>query len=255
MAFAGICFNTANLVGRATGYRFSLARWMDQHDATIAKTDEREWGAICKEIAKAGYTAVEIWQAHADPSVMTEAKARIWKQALADHGLAPVAYAGGLTVDTARVCTWLGIPHVDGGLGSRSAAEVAALCARTGILANHENHPEQSPDEIKVRVAGGGDWVGVALDTGWLGTQGVDAPRAIHELGPLVRHVHLKDVKAPGGHETCPLGEGRVGVDDCLVTLKQAGYTGWISWEDEPEDRNPFDIAARMREWIDARIR
>jgi len=110
-------------------------------------------------------------------------------------------------------------------------------------------------DEIRAKVAGGGDWVGVAVDTGWLGTQGVDAPHALHALGPLVKHVHLKDVRTAGGHDTCPLGEGRVGVEDCLATLKRDGYTGWISWEDEPEDRNPFAIARAMREWIEARSR
>jgi hypothetical protein len=29
------------------------------------------------------------------------------------------------------------------------------------------------------------------------------------------------------------------------------GYGGVLSWEDEPEDRNPFDIAADMRQYIE----
>jgi hypothetical protein len=29
----------------------------------------------------------------------------------------------------------------------------------------------------------------------------------------------------------------------------------WYSWEDEPEDRNPFDSAVRNRQWIEARLR
>jgi hypothetical protein len=27
-------------------------------------------------------------------------------------------------------------------------------------------------------------------------------------------------------------------------------YRGWYSWEDEPENRSPMDIARRMRDWI-----
>ncbi len=42
-------FNTANLVARATGYRYRLSHWMEQHEKTIAATDEAAWRAICKE--------------------------------------------------------------------------------------------------------------------------------------------------------------------------------------------------------------
>jgi hypothetical protein len=33
----------------------------------------------------------------------------------------------------------------------------------------------------------------------------------------------------------------------------QRGYSGWYSWEDEPEDRNPMLIAAEMRQYIERR--
>jgi sugar phosphate isomerase/epimerase len=249
-----IAFNTANLVGRVTGYRFKLSNWMDQHHATVKATDEKEWKAICKEIVATGFKAVEIWEAHASPEVLTEDKARIWKTILADYGLTPIAYAGGMRAETARICQWLGIPHVDGGIGNVPANVLGTLCQSTGIGANHENHPEKSVAEIKAKVNGGGKWVGVAVDTGWLGTQGVDAPTAIRGLGPLVRHVHLKDVKHAGGHDTCPLGEGCVKVAEVITALKEIGYAGDYSWEDEPEDRNPFEIAVAMREWIEARV-
>jgi sugar phosphate isomerase/epimerase len=89
---------------------------------------------------------------------------------------------------------------------------------------------------------------------GWLGTQGADAPQTIRTLGKLVRHTHVKDVKAAGKHETCLLGEGVVNVAECLKVLKESGYQGWYSWEDEPEDRNPFDSAVRNRQWIQQHI-
>ena len=39
----------------------------------------------------------------------------------------------------------------------------------------------------------------------------------------------------------------------CIAALRSIAYTGWLSWEDEPEDRNPFDSAVRNREWISLR--
>ncbi|MEM7624148.1 MAG: TIM barrel protein [Planctomycetota bacterium] len=89
-----------------------------------------------------------------------------------------------------------------------------------------------------------------AIGTGWLGSQRLDAPTAIRALGPKVQHVHFKDVAAPGGHETVPRGTGCVDLEGAIAAVRDIGYTGDYSWEDEPENRNPFDIAADMRLWI-----
>jgi len=50
------------------------------------------------------------------------------------------------------------------------------------------------------------------------------------------------------------LGEGVAQVAGCIATLKEIGYSGWYAWEDEPEDRNPFDSAVRNRRWIEERM-
>ena len=248
-----IAFNTANLVGRVSGYKFELKHWGQQHQFTAQKTDTKEWAKICREIADAGYTAIELWVAHVDPSTTDETKAREFGRICADHGLAIVALAGTLNDANAKVCNWLNIPRCSGGFWGSDLPTVKRLVGETGIHFNYENHPEKSVDEITKAIEGGGDRIGVALDTGWLGTQGVDAPTAVRKLGKLLRHIHLKDVKA-GGHETTPLGSGDVNIDGVIKACKDIGFTGWYSWEDEPEDRNPFDIAIEMRKWIEARI-
>ena len=69
-----------------------------------------------------------------------------------------------------------------------------------------------------------------------------------------MRHTHIKDVRAAGGHETVLLGEGVVDPGACIQALKGIGYKGWYSWEDEPEDRNPMDSAERNRLWIEERV-
>lgn len=249
-----IAFNTANLVARYTNYRFELKNWGQQHQLTVAKTDAAAWRAICQEIAAAGFKAVEIWEAHAAPESLTKDKAALWKRILDDHGLRPIAYAGGLRRETLELCRWLGIPHIDGGLRGLKPDAATALCREYGIGFNLENHPEKTVAEILAPIGGGNEWLGVCVDTGWLGTQGANAPETIRQLGALVRHTHIKDVKAAGKHETCLLGEGVVNVAGCLQTLQEIGYAGWYSWEDEPEDRNPFDSAARNQKWIEQRL-
>ena len=249
-----VAFNTANLVARVSGYRYELSHWMDQHNQTIAATDEAAWRAICKEIAATGFKAVEVWEAHAAPESLDAAKARAWKRVLDDHGLTPVAYAGGLRLETLRICQWLGIPHVDGGLRDNTPEKATALCREQGIRFNIENHPEKSAAEILAKIGGGNEWLGVCIDMGWLGTQGVSGPSVIKACAPFVRHTHVKDVKAAGKHETCFLGEGTADVAGCLAALREVKYAGWYSWEDEPEDRNPFDSAVRNREWIEKQL-
>lgn len=249
-----IAFNTANLVGRVTGYRFELSKWMDQHHRTMAETNEAAWRAICGEIADAGYSAVEVWEAHAAPEVMNEAKAKAWKRIMADAGLTPIGYAGQFREQATRVCQWLGIDRINGGTGNLSPQDMTDLARATGVGFNLENHPQKSTAEILEQIGGGNDVLGVCIDTGWLGTQGVDAPAIIAECGQLVRHVHMKDVVAAGGHETCLLGSGRVDLIGCVRELKRLGYDGWYAWEDEPEDRNPMDTAAANRQWLEAAI-
>ena len=101
-----------------------------------------------------------------------------------------------------------------GGIGRRvrSFAPAAALVGG-------ENHPAKSAAAIRARIDGGNEWLGVCVDTGWLGTQGVPAPQAVREIGALVRHTHMKDVKAAGAHATCLLGEGVVDVAGTLAGL------------------------------------
>lgn len=250
-----VAFNTANLVARFTGYRFELKNWGEQHQKTVALTDEPAWNAICHEIAAAGFSAVEIWEAHAAPESLTRDKAARWKRMMDDHGLRPIGYAGGLRRETLEICQWLGIPHIDGGLRGQTPEQATALCREYGVRFNLENHPEKTAAEALAKVGGGNEWLGLCVDTGWFGTQGANVPGEIRAGGSFVRHTHIKDVHAAGAHATCLLGDGVVNVAGCLGALRGLGYAGWYSWEDEPEDRNPFDSAVRNRRWIEAQLR
>ncbi len=249
-----VAFVTANLVARVSGYRYELAHWGEQHKKTVAATDAAAWSSICKEIAATGFGAVEIWEAHAAPEVMDRERAATWKKILEENGLQAIGYGGTLSQKTLQVCQWLGIPRIDGQIGNNTPEQATAMCRQMGVQFNIENHPQKSAAELLKVIGGGNDVLGVCIDTGWLGTQGASAPEVIRACGKLVRHTHMKDVKAAGAHVTCMLGEGVVHVEACIAALKEIGYSGWYAWEDEPEDRNPFDSAVRNRRWLEQRV-
>ncbi|HUW59743.1 MAG TPA: sugar phosphate isomerase/epimerase family protein [Candidatus Bathyarchaeia archaeon] len=249
-----IAFVTANLVARVSGYRFELAQWGEQHKKTIAATDEAAWRSICAEIAAHGFKAIEVWEAHAAPEVMDRKRGAAWKSIMDEHGLKAIGYGGQLSRKTCEICQWLGIPQINGGIGQNTPEQATALCREMGVRFNVENHPQKTAQELLDIVGGGNEWLGSCIDTGWLGTQGVSGPDVIRACGQLVRHTHIKDVKAAGAHDTCLLGEGVAQVADCIAALKETGYAGWYSWEDEPEDRNPFDSAVRNRLWIEKQL-
>jgi sugar phosphate isomerase/epimerase len=222
-----VAFVTANLVARVTNYRFELAYWGEQHKKTVAATDKAAWRAICREIAATGFQAVEIWEAHAAPEVTDRQRAATWKAVLDECGLRPVGYGGGLSRKTLEICQWMNIPQINGFIGDLNPDQATQLCREMGVRFNVENHPQKNAAEILDVVGGGNEWLGVCIDTGWLATQSSSGPEVIRACGRLVRHAHIKDVKAAGAHQTCLLGEGAAQAAACIATLKEIDYSGW----------------------------
>ena len=104
-------------------------------------------------------------------------------------------------------------------LGATKVAQIEDNCKAIKLL------PKITP-EIMQKIDGGRrERVGVALDTGWCGTQGFDAADAvkrINEAGKLFI-VHLKDVTEAGKHDTCAIGEGIVPCERVVRYLVEAG--------------------------------
>ena len=246
-----IAFNTANLVAHYSGYRYALADWGKQAEQVTENTGVREWAEICQKIRACGYEAIEVWVALVEKCASDDKRAAEFVRVMKENKLIPVALGGPLNDTTAVLCKKLGIPAVCGGYWGSDRDTSVRVMRQTGIRYNYENHPEKSVEEIRKQIAYGEDGLALAVDVGWLGTQGIDAPDAIRQLGRLVRHVHLKDVGGAGAHLSVPLGTGCVDIPGVIRELKAIGYEGVLSWEDEPEDRNPFDIAAEMREYIE----
>ncbi len=275
-----VSFMSANFVARQVGYH--MAKGWGEGDRSAQEwfaplaTFEARFDEMLGEITALGFNAIDLWIAHLHYTWATPEHLAIARRLLGARQLRVTSYAGwfGDTVvdfrSTCRLCTALDISVLGGGtaLLEKNRAVLVATLREFGLVFGLENHPEKNPAELLAKLgAGDEDVIGVALDTGWFGTQRYDALAALHELAPRVKHLHLKDVKAPRaekpgfdmidrGHETCRLGAGIVPVELCVKLLPSLGYRGGIGIEHEPEDFDPRPDALASRllveEWLRA---
>ena len=275
-----VSFMSANFVARELAYHMP-GGWGQGDTATqeffrpLATFGER-FDAMLGEIRALGFDAMDLWGAHLHYTWATPEHVALAKSLLAKHGLRVVSYAtwvpGGAAELRAacRVCRELGIPLIGGfvELVSTDRAAAVGVLREFGVIYGYENHPETSAEAVLARIGTGDeDVIGLAVDTGWFGTHGVDGVGAIRALAARIKHVHLKDVKARRaeksgspmvdlGHETCRLGDGVVGVEVIAKQLVALGYRGAISVEHEPEHFDPRpDCEASLgllRGWIGA---
>jgi sugar phosphate isomerase/epimerase len=254
-----ISFMSANLVAREAGWR--IRDWAEGERATneafepLASFPDR-FGALLGQVRSLGFDTLDVWTAHLNPHWASADHLAVARRLLDHHGLRVATLAGAFGSDVAElerscgVAVAIGAP-VLGGLLDVPAddPEVAELLRRHGLRLGLENHPgDETPASIARSIPVGTDGVvGTTVDTGWWGTHGVDADGAIEELAPHVVHVHLKDVRRAGAHETCPWGEGVVPIRQCVNVLRRLGYAGAISVEHEPYDHDPSEACRAMR--------
>jgi sugar phosphate isomerase/epimerase len=210
---------------------------------------------ICRDVAAAGFRTIEIWRAHAWHATLDQATASQLLATMQRHGLTPVSYAGGLSGPEAEsmlgAAHLLGVGLVAGGLQLERAPELAALARKHQMRIGIENHPERSADEVLAKIGDNSDVLGACIDTGWWLTQGYDPAEAVRRLGGHLFHVHLKDIRAAGKHDTCALGDGLLDVAAMIGALREVGYTGYLSIEHEPDDHDPTSEVVRSRELVE----
>jgi sugar phosphate isomerase/epimerase len=243
---------SANFVARQLGYHMTEG-WGQGDRATQdyfrpLETFEARFDALLGEVRGLGFRAIDIWLGHLHPEWATGEHTAIARRLLAKHELPVVSLAGyfGSTPEeferSCKLAVSLDTRVLGGGTGllTGDRARMVALLDEYDLLLGVENHPEKTPADLIARM---GDpargRVGAAVDTGWFGTQGYDAAKALEELCERLVHIHMKDVDAAGAHHTCALGRGVVNIEACVGTLQGIGYDGAISVEHEPEDRDP----------------
>lgn len=256
---------SANFVGREKGYRnvegFSEGSKSLAEAFSPAATYKERIGRLFEEVAGMGFQAIDLWTAHCDPQWATRQHFDGLLAARERHGVQIVSLAGGTGGDLAifeKVCqlAWdIGCPLL--GMGSRllpdKIDQMSALLDQYDLTFAFENHPnEPTPEDILHKIGGGSHpRFGVALDTGWLGTNDYPVLEAIDKLRPYLRLIHLKNVQAPGGHVSAPWDEGCVDVKAATKRLKDIGYQGWISLEYEPFDHDPTEYCRLYRQEVE----
>ncbi len=256
-----VSFMSANYVAREVDY--SMHGWGHGDRATNEAfrpldTYAERLGAVLADVRALGFDAVDIWGGHLNPEWATDEHVEIACALLAQHGLEVASYAVWVGPEqferACEICGRIGAPLI-GGHAPVDDPRLPSLLAEHGVRIALENHPERTPQEVLDRI-GGRDGVGACIDTGWWGTQGYDAARAIEELWPHVFHVHLKDVLAlDEPHETCRWGDGIVDVQGCVRTLRELGYTGALTVEHEPETYDPTGDVREMRAELEGWLR
>jgi sugar phosphate isomerase/epimerase len=237
-----LSFSTANFVGRAAGYQLEPFSWREAEQLTVERTDITAFDKICQEIVAAGFSALDLWKAHAWPATFTPERADELLAVLRRHNLEPVSYAGDIGSDAAemlRVARLLGIGLVCGSLEAGIARHVATLARQRNVRVGIENEAETHPSELRNKIGIDDDILGVCVDTGaWL-AQGYNPAQAIRELGSHVWHVHLKDMRSWGSQEQVRLGSGVLDLEAVLAALRAVGYIGALAIEQETGDADP----------------
>jgi sugar phosphate isomerase/epimerase len=262
-----VSFITANYVAREMGFHMpnGLADWGKADQATSAvfrplEAFAERFDKLLEDVAALGFEAIDLWTAHLNPQWATDQHIASARDLLEKYGFTVTSLAGGFGATPAefegacRLAAALGTTVLGGStsLLHTDRAAVIELLERHGVKLGIENHPaEKTPANILAQIGdSAGGLIGTAVDTGWWGTQGYDAARAIEELGPHILVVHLKDVLAAGAHDTCRYGRGVVPIEGCVRALQRMGYAGSIGVEHEPVGFDPSEDCAAMREML-----
>lgn len=246
-----VSFMLANYCARPLGYNMT-GGWAQGAQATVDyfQPDATFAGRFDEYLLDAralGFDAIDMWTDILGPRSATQQKVETAQELLRKHSLDVCSYGGwfGSSPDEFRAMCELaavfGSPVLGGNTSMllKDRDFVVGTLKEYGLRLGIENHPE-SVEEMFERIGDGADGaIGATVDTGWYGTQGVDAAQAIERLASHLFLVHLKDVREVGAHNTCRYGDGVVPIERCVRTLQAIGYGGSISVEHEPEHYDP----------------
>jgi sugar phosphate isomerase/epimerase len=118
---------------------------------------------------------------------------------------------------------------------------------------NHGPHDMwSSPLDVLKAVKDMDPRMGCCIDVGHTTACGTDVIRAIHEVGPRLFNVHIKDVKNLRDEKTqVPVGNGTMPIPGIFEALGKIKYKGFVDLEYEIDPENPMpgvaDSFAYMR--------
>jgi sugar phosphate isomerase/epimerase len=104
----------------------------------------------------------------------------------------------------------------------------------------------ESPEDILNALKGLSKTVGCTLDLGHIVSCGYDTMDAVRKLGPRLKLVHLKDIKAAGGEVNVPLGQGLAKIPEVMKELRRIQFQGLVAFEYEKEGDINEDVSQQI---------
>ena len=142
----------------------------------------------------------------------------------------------------------LGSTNVSGDATGDMLRKIDVRFTAEGLTFGIHNHYFQhkfayeSPDDVLKALAGRSPAMGSALDVGHIASCGYDTVDAVRKLGPYLKIVHLKDVRASGGEDNVLLGQGIARIPAVMNELHRISYRGLCAIEYEKEGDVNEDI-------------
>jgi sugar phosphate isomerase/epimerase len=112
-------------------------------------------------------------------------------------------------------------------------------------VAIHNHGPEDkdfpSPYDALAVVKGMDRRMGLCIDVGHTARTGTYVVSAIHDAGPRLLDMHVKDLRDLAVKESqCIVGEGRMPIPEIFRALDTIGYTGYVNLEYEIDAHDPL---------------
>lgn len=125
--------------------------------------------------------------------------------------------------------------------------ELADHAEKAGITILVEPEPdlliETSEQFLEFKQAVSSEAIALNFDIGHFFCVNEDPARLVHKLLPYTKHYHLEDISADRVHHHLIPGHGAIDIPNVLRTIKDTGYTGFITIELYPYEEKAVEAA------------
>jgi sugar phosphate isomerase/epimerase len=135
----------------------------------------------------------------------------------------------------------LGAGNITGDATPQVLKRIDERCTAAKLTFGLHNHyfPQkfayESPEDVLQALQGLSKTVGATLDLGHIASCGYDTLDAVRKLGPYLKLVHLKDVKAAHGEDNVIIGQGIAKIPQVMRELRRLRFAGLVAIEYEKE--------------------
>lgn len=152
-----------------------------------------------------------------------------------------------------RFAHLLGAANVSGDATGDMLRKIDERFSREGLTFGIHNHyfkqkfEYESAEDVLNALKGRSKTMGSTLDVGHIASCGHDTVDAVRKLGPYLKMVHLKDVRASGGEDNVLLGQGIAKIPAVMEELHKISYSGLAAIEYEKEGNIDADVTEEVK--------